>query len=121
MRYDRALRNTSSVRCLAIFRSIFGVTLHLVHSNSWDAQFAVPNNPRYDDWRQIWGSGSPRMGSNIAEILLSCEAEHGIVKNGSWEPLYEWQHMWLQDVMDIPLECHVCVVPRINTRGDSVL
>ncbi|GFT49667.1 uncharacterized protein TNCV_3368051 [Trichonephila clavipes] len=27
--------------------------------------------------------------------------------------------MWLQDVRDIPMGCHV--VPRINTRGDRVL
>ncbi|GFW04693.1 hypothetical protein TNCV_3897451 [Trichonephila clavipes] len=32
-----------------------------------------------------------------------------LLKNGSWEPLHEWQHMWLQNVMDIPLGCHVCV------------
>ncbi|GFW23944.1 hypothetical protein TNCV_4949901 [Trichonephila clavipes] len=44
MRYDRALRHTSSVGCL---HSIFAVTLPLVRSNSWDAQLTVPNDPRY--------------------------------------------------------------------------
>ncbi|GFV94900.1 uncharacterized protein TNCV_1028981 [Trichonephila clavipes] len=39
-----------------------------------------------------------------------------LLEKGSWEPLHQWQHMWLQDVMDIPLGCHVCVVPRINSR-----
>ncbi|GFX46395.1 HTH_Tnp_Tc3_2 domain-containing protein [Trichonephila clavipes] len=34
MRYDRALRHTSSVECLETFRSIFAVTLPLVRSNS---------------------------------------------------------------------------------------
>ncbi|GFU94010.1 uncharacterized protein TNCV_2390991 [Trichonephila clavipes] len=24
-----------------------------------------------------------------------------LLKNGSWEPLHEWKHMWLQDVMGI--------------------
>ncbi|GFY04035.1 SCY1-like protein 2 [Trichonephila clavipes] len=47
MRYDRASRHTSSVWCLETFRSIFAVTLLLVHSNLWDAQFAIPNDPRY--------------------------------------------------------------------------
>ncbi|GFV92696.1 uncharacterized protein TNCV_1375461 [Trichonephila clavipes] len=47
MRYDRALRHTSSVRCLETFRSIFAVTLPLVSSNSWDAQLAIANDPRY--------------------------------------------------------------------------
>ncbi|GFV65388.1 hypothetical protein TNCV_2638181 [Trichonephila clavipes] len=46
-RYDWALKHTSSVRCLETFRSIFAVTLPLVRSNSWDAQLAVPNDPRY--------------------------------------------------------------------------
>ncbi|GFY48646.1 uncharacterized protein TNIN_192381 [Trichonephila inaurata madagascariensis] len=26
-----------------------------------------------------------------------------LLKNDSWKPLHAWQHMWLQDVMDIPL------------------
>ncbi|GFT70563.1 hypothetical protein TNCV_1133221 [Trichonephila clavipes] len=62
------------------------------------------------DWRQIWGSGRPRKGSKSAETVLlhPCRMKLSIVllKNGSWEPLHEWQHMWLQDVMDIPLGCH---------------
>ncbi|GFT54772.1 hypothetical protein TNCV_5001431 [Trichonephila clavipes] len=46
LRYDRVLRHTSSVY-LETFRSLFAVTLSLVRSNSWDAQHAVPNDPRY--------------------------------------------------------------------------
>ncbi|GFU69731.1 hypothetical protein TNCV_1221191 [Trichonephila clavipes] len=61
------------------------------------------------DWRQIWGSSRPRKGSNSAETILwhPCRVRPSIVllKNGSWEPLHELQHMWLQDVMDIPLGC----------------
>ncbi|GFU94100.1 hypothetical protein TNCV_5119241 [Trichonephila clavipes] len=34
-------------------------------------------------------------------------------------PLHECKHMWLQDVRDIPLGCHVML--QINTRDDSVL
>ncbi|GFW04694.1 hypothetical protein TNCV_3897461 [Trichonephila clavipes] len=37
----------SFVRCLETFCCIFAVTLSLVRSNSWDAQLAVPNDPRY--------------------------------------------------------------------------
>ncbi|GFV34406.1 hypothetical protein TNCV_1776951 [Trichonephila clavipes] len=59
------------------------------------------------NWRQIWGPGRPRKGSNSVETVLShtCRVKPSIVllKNGSWESLHEWQHMWLQDVMDIPL------------------
>ncbi|GFW77711.1 hypothetical protein TNCV_134021 [Trichonephila clavipes] len=42
-------------------------------------------------------------------IVTLCRVRLSIVlmKNGFWEPLQEWQHMWLQDVMDIPLGCHV--------------
>ncbi|GFS90809.1 DUF4817 domain-containing protein [Trichonephila clavipes] len=47
MRYDMALMDTSSVRCLEAFRSIFAVALPLVRSNSWDVQLAVPNGPSY--------------------------------------------------------------------------
>ncbi|GFX72963.1 hypothetical protein TNCV_2814031 [Trichonephila clavipes] len=55
------------------------------------------------DWRQVWGSGMLRKGSNDP-----CRVRPSIVllKNGSWEPLHEWQHMWLQDVMHMPLGCH---------------
>ncbi|GFT23133.1 hypothetical protein TNCV_1858651 [Trichonephila clavipes] len=42
--------------------------------------------------------GSLRRRSGVSTIVL--------LKNGSWEPLHEWQHMWLQDVMDIMLGCH---------------
>ncbi|GFV81947.1 uncharacterized protein TNCV_3151451 [Trichonephila clavipes] len=49
------------------------------------------------DWRQIWGSGRPRKGSNSAETVLGlrCRVSPSIVllKIGSWEPLHDWQHM----------------------------
>ncbi|GFV36708.1 hypothetical protein TNCV_1033841 [Trichonephila clavipes] len=81
----------------------------------------MPNSPTQMipdmlDWRQIWGSRRPRKGSNSAKKVLSsqeelckpCRVRPSIVllKNGSWEPLHEWQHMCLQDVMDITLGCH---------------
>ncbi|GFW04900.1 hypothetical protein TNCV_4881351 [Trichonephila clavipes] len=47
MRYDRALRHTSSVGCLETFLSIFAVPLPLVRSNSWDAPLAIQNDLRY--------------------------------------------------------------------------
>ncbi|GFV13203.1 hypothetical protein TNCV_3655231, partial [Trichonephila clavipes] len=49
---------------------------------------------------------------------LPCETEHCLVINGSWESLEKRLHMWLQDVMKIPL---VVMVQRINTRDDRVL
>ncbi|GFT12111.1 retrovirus-related Pol polyprotein from transposon 412 [Trichonephila clavipes] len=36
-------------------------------SNLWDAQLAIPKDL---DWRQVWGSGRPRKGSNSAETVL---------------------------------------------------
>ncbi|GFV25290.1 hypothetical protein TNCV_4642511 [Trichonephila clavipes] len=75
----------------------------------------MPNSPFQTipdmlDWRQTWESGMPRKGSNSAEIVLlyPCRVRPSIVllKNGSWELLHEWQHMWLNDVMDITLGCH---------------
>ncbi|GFU80746.1 hypothetical protein TNCV_514731 [Trichonephila clavipes] len=47
MRYDRALRHTSSEWCLETLRFRFVVTLPPVCSNSWDAQLTVTNDPRY--------------------------------------------------------------------------
>ncbi|GFU88816.1 hypothetical protein TNCV_4444931 [Trichonephila clavipes] len=62
------------------------------------------------DWRQMWASCRPRKGSISAETVLRhpCHVRPSIVflKKGSWEPLHERQHMWLHDVMDIPLGCH---------------
>ncbi|GFW48891.1 hypothetical protein TNCV_3900891 [Trichonephila clavipes] len=62
------------------------------------------------DWRHIWGSGRPKKGSNNAETVLRhpCRMRWSIVwlKIGSREPLHEWQHIWLQDVMYIPLDGH---------------
>ncbi|GFW79096.1 hypothetical protein TNCV_3631271 [Trichonephila clavipes] len=61
------------------------------------------------DWRQIWGPGRPRKSSNSAETDLRhlCRVRPSIVllKTGSWEPMHKWKHMWLQDVIDIPLGC----------------
>ncbi|GFS62460.1 hypothetical protein TNCV_1262511 [Trichonephila clavipes] len=67
--------------------------------------------PEMIDWRQIWGSGRSKKGSNSAETVLShpCCVRPSIVllkKGLMWEPLHEWKHMWLQDFMDIPLGCH---------------
>ncbi|GFT34061.1 hypothetical protein TNCV_4385041 [Trichonephila clavipes] len=46
--------------------------------------------PDMHDWRQIWGSGRPRKGSNGAETDLwhPCRVRRSIVllKNGSWDP-----------------------------------
>ncbi|GFU83316.1 hypothetical protein TNCV_3739271 [Trichonephila clavipes] len=71
---------------------------------------ALQMTPGMLDWRQIWRSGRSRKGSNSAGIVLwhLCRVKLSIVllENGSWDPLHEWQHMWLQDVMDIPLGCH---------------
>ncbi|GFX05723.1 hypothetical protein TNCV_3198401 [Trichonephila clavipes] len=61
MRYDRALKHTSSVRCLETFRSIFAVTLPLVSSNLWDAQL-VPNDPRYAGLEKNLGIGQVKEG-----------------------------------------------------------
>ncbi|GFT27687.1 DDE_3 domain-containing protein [Trichonephila clavipes] len=41
-----------------------------LRSNSWDAQLAVPNDPRYVDWKQIWGLDRARKGGNSAETDL---------------------------------------------------
>ncbi|GFW91473.1 hypothetical protein TNCV_3376371 [Trichonephila clavipes] len=66
--------------------------------------------PDMFDWNQIWGLGRPRKSSKSAETVLlhPCHVRPSIVllKKVSWEPLHEWQHMWLQYVMDIPLGCH---------------
>ncbi|GFT23361.1 hypothetical protein TNCV_2016451 [Trichonephila clavipes] len=48
--YDGAANRFDGLRLalnLLTIRSIFAVTLPLVRSNSWDAQLAVPNDPRY--------------------------------------------------------------------------
>ncbi|GFW96122.1 hypothetical protein TNCV_958351 [Trichonephila clavipes] len=76
MRYDWALRHTSSV-CLETFRSIFAVTLPLVRSNSWNAQFAVPNDPRYARLKTNLGIGMAKEGYLVTP--LPCEAEHCLV------------------------------------------
>ncbi|GFW34480.1 hypothetical protein TNCV_500981 [Trichonephila clavipes] len=40
-----------------------------------------PNDPNMLDWRQIWGSGRPRKGSNSAETVLRhpCRVRPSIV------------------------------------------
>ncbi|GFU51120.1 hypothetical protein TNCV_2549271 [Trichonephila clavipes] len=110
MRYHRALRHTSSVRSLETFRSIFAVTLPLIRSNSLDAQLAVPNDPRYAGLETCLGIGKTKEEYEKCKYSLvtplPCEPSIVLFKNGSWEPFHEWQHMWLEDVIDIPLGCH---------------
>ncbi|GFU63663.1 hypothetical protein TNCV_4588681 [Trichonephila clavipes] len=62
MLYDRALRHTSSACCLETFRSMFAVTLPLDRSNSWDAQLAIPNDPRYARLETNLGVGQAKEG-----------------------------------------------------------
>ncbi|GFX24052.1 hypothetical protein TNCV_2435461 [Trichonephila clavipes] len=70
----------------------------------------MPNSPTQMipdmlDWTQIWESGRPRKGSNSVDPSRM-RPSIVLLKKGSSELLHEWQHMWLQDVMDIPLGCH---------------
>ncbi|GFT49078.1 e3 ubiquitin-protein ligase RNF13 [Trichonephila clavipes] len=69
------------------------------------------------NWRQIWGSIRPRKGSNSAETVLRhpCHVRPSIflLKNGSWEPLQEGQHMWLQDIMDMARVPH-SITPAVK-------
>ncbi|GFV03459.1 hypothetical protein TNCV_5060001 [Trichonephila clavipes] len=65
------------------------------------------------DWRHICGLGKVKEG-HLCRVRLSIV----LLKNSSWESLYEWQQTWLHDVMDILLGL---IVPRINTRDDHVL
>ncbi|GFW62068.1 hypothetical protein TNCV_1684991 [Trichonephila clavipes] len=87
-----------------------------------DAQLAVLNDPDMLDWRQMWGSGRPKIGSNSTETVrrLPCCLRPCIVLliNDSWEQLHEWQHLGLQDVMDVPLGYHGS---SDVTRGGHVL
>ncbi|GFX14613.1 hypothetical protein TNCV_4016111 [Trichonephila clavipes] len=103
MRYHRALKHTSFV-CLETFRSIFAVTLPLVRSNSWDAQLAVPNDPRYA--RLEKGSNSGNSAETVLRHPFRVRLSIVFLKNGSWESLHEWQHIWPQEVMDITLGSH---------------
>ncbi|GFV42530.1 hypothetical protein TNCV_2905391 [Trichonephila clavipes] len=69
----------------------------------------MPNSPSQMipdtlDWRQICGSGRLRKDSSSVETVthLLCKGMRSrtvLLKNGSLEPLHEWQHMWLQDVI----------------------
>ncbi|GFW29126.1 hypothetical protein TNCV_2838661 [Trichonephila clavipes] len=60
--YNRALRHTSSVGCLESFCSTFAVALPRVCSNSWDAQLAIPNDPRYARLETNLGIGQAKEG-----------------------------------------------------------
>ncbi|GFX20387.1 hypothetical protein TNCV_3487451 [Trichonephila clavipes] len=73
MRYDRALRHTSSVRCLENFRFIFAVTLPIVRSNSWDAQLAVPKDARYAQLETNLGIGQASQGRVVTVRRQSCD------------------------------------------------
>ncbi|GFU86824.1 hypothetical protein TNCV_1342691 [Trichonephila clavipes] len=73
MRYDRELRHATSVGFLEIFRSIFVLTLPLVSSNSWDAQHAVPNDPRYALLETNLGIGQAKEGRVITVRRQSCD------------------------------------------------
>ncbi|GFX69659.1 hypothetical protein TNCV_1770281 [Trichonephila clavipes] len=84
----------------------------------------MPNSPSKSS--QICSVGDKswdraNLGRVVTVWRLSCHVRPSIVllKNVSWESIHEWQHMKLQDDMDIPLGCHV--VSRINTRGDHAL
>ncbi|GFX76910.1 uncharacterized protein TNCV_3279451 [Trichonephila clavipes] len=56
--------------------------LDTIHSNSWDAQLAVPNDPDMLDWRPVWGLSKPRKGSNNAETVSKW---HPIPSHQLWE------------------------------------
>ncbi|GFW01292.1 hypothetical protein TNCV_5029471 [Trichonephila clavipes] len=45
--HDAIRPGIEAYRFCMTFNSIFAVTLPLVHSNSWDAQLTVPNDPKY--------------------------------------------------------------------------
>ncbi|GFW29658.1 uncharacterized protein TNCV_3935261 [Trichonephila clavipes] len=62
MRYDRALRHTSSVWCQETFHSIFAVILPLVRSNSWNALLTVPNELKYSRLETNLGIGLVKEG-----------------------------------------------------------
>ncbi|GFT19787.1 hypothetical protein TNCV_4992511 [Trichonephila clavipes] len=84
--------------------------LALVRLNSWDAQLIVPNDPRYARLEINMGitKAKEELRQSSESLVKPCRMRPSLVllKNGSWEPLQEWKHMWLQDVMDIPLGCH---------------
>ncbi|GFX10352.1 hypothetical protein TNCV_1867471 [Trichonephila clavipes] len=62
MRYDRALRHSSSIGRLETFRSIFAATSSLVGSNSWDDHIAAPSDPRYAQLETNLGIGQAKKG-----------------------------------------------------------
>ncbi|GFV85636.1 hypothetical protein TNCV_3436391 [Trichonephila clavipes] len=45
MQHDWALIQSSSVCCIETYRSVFTVTVTLVHSHFWGDQLTVPNEP----------------------------------------------------------------------------
>ncbi|GFW07006.1 hypothetical protein TNCV_3692021 [Trichonephila clavipes] len=89
----------------------------------------MPNSPTKMipdmlDWTPIWGSDRPREGSKNTETFLRptplpCEAEHCLVEKwllgavASLENTCGGGMPWTY--------CGVVIVPRINTRCDSVL
>ncbi|GFW01553.1 hypothetical protein TNCV_5137361 [Trichonephila clavipes] len=107
---------------LLTFCTIFAVTLTLIHSNSLYAQLAIPNDSRYGQLETNLGIEQAKEGSNRVKtvVLHPCRVRPiiALLKKDSWEPLHEWQHMWLQDVMDIPLGCHGATD---HTRDDRLL
>ncbi|GFT28450.1 hypothetical protein TNCV_428651 [Trichonephila clavipes] len=38
-------------------------------------------------------------------LVVTPVSSIAMFKNSFWETLHEWQNMWLQDVMDKPLDC----------------
>ncbi|GFY29645.1 uncharacterized protein TNCV_1812251 [Trichonephila clavipes] len=97
MRCNRALTHTSSVGCLETFRSIFAVTLPLVHANSRDAQVTVPNDHRYARLGTNLGIGQAKKGKGRIEafptgsphtntIAFTAEIESGSVAKNNLIP-----------------------------------
>ncbi|GFX89802.1 hypothetical protein TNCV_2246021 [Trichonephila clavipes] len=85
MRYDRALKHTSSV-CLETFCSIFAVNLPLVRSNSYDAQLTVPNDPRYTQLETNLGIGPvSSYAAPLQTDVLIC-GHQGSTCNGRHDP-----------------------------------
>ncbi|GFU69505.1 uncharacterized protein TNCV_1350651 [Trichonephila clavipes] len=97
MRYDQALRHTSSVWCLETFRTIYAITLPQVRSNSWNVQLAVLNDPRHAQLEKMWGSGRPKKGchghtaglswchGSILGVTVYCRQWDHIPSHQMWE------------------------------------
>ncbi|GFX81194.1 hypothetical protein TNCV_1911861 [Trichonephila clavipes] len=79
-------------------RIYYPVEHPLVRMHDFVQTCGIPNSPSQKipdmpNWRQIWGSGRPRKGSNSAETVLPYRERQNIVllKNGSRESLHEWK------------------------------